>query len=310
MLDLLGVQWLMRTKKRRVLPLLVSLVALSVLWSPIQTVQAEASDEVPIVFEDPVFARLLQAELGKETILPSDLVGFSGIQIAADEYLFLSGQGRPGKNVILYGQDTFEYESRRYTGYGTIKTLIDLKHFPNLTALRVTLQPQLDYGTIPNLDRLVQINITQSKLTSITFLSTATRLTWLNMAFNEIKEIGPLANCVSLRTISFNWNQISDLTPLAGLAGLKSISFYGNKITDISALGGLKNLEELGFYNNQITDIAVLKGLTNLKSVEFINNNIKDVSPLKDFSSFDRLALTGNPIKNIKVLKHIKNLEF
>lgn len=121
---------------------------------------------VPITFEDPVLARLLQAELGKETIFPSDLVGFSGMQIAADEYLFLSGQGRPGKNVILHGQDTFEHESRRYTGYGTIKMLMYLKHFPDLTALRITLQPQLGYGTIPILDRLIQLNITYSKLTS------------------------------------------------------------------------------------------------------------------------------------------------
>ncbi len=228
----------MKIKKHRVLSLLVSLMALSVLWTPIQPLHAEASDEVPIIFEDPVFAKLLQAELGKETIFPSDLMGFSGMQIAADEFLFLSGQGRPGMNVILHGRDTFEYESRRYAGYGTIKTLMDLKHFPDLTALRITLQPQLDYGTIPILDRLVQLNLTQSKLTNIAFLSTATKLVWLNMAFNDVTEIGPLADCVSLRTISFNWNQISDLSPLAGLADLKGISFYGNKITDISALHG------------------------------------------------------------------------
>lgn len=272
--------------------------------------QGSDKNEEPIVFTDEVFEKLLKTELGTDKIYPSDLEEITGIQIAADQFLFLSGPNRPSRSIILFKDDTFEYEDQKYTGFGTMKSLNDLSYFPKLSVLKITLQPDIDYNTIPNMSQLVQINITQSKVTDIAFLSEGEKLTYVILSTNNIKEIRSLENCKKLKYLSVNFNDVSDISPLADLITLEKVYFYENAITDITPLSKLTALQEIGMYNNMISDISVLSGLKNLTYVEFINNKITDVSPLKNFSSFERLALTGNPIENIELLSHIENIEF
>lgn len=295
-----------KRKKVHVTLIVIGLCFLSI-FSLVSTC---AADDQPIVFSDPVFERLLKTELEKDEIRASDLQTFTGMQILADQFLFLAAEGRPSKRIVLYGADTFEYNGQRYTGFGTIETLADLEHFPSLTTLYVAMQPKLDASTIPNVGQIARLTITRSNLQDISFLSQATNLLSLNLNSNAISDLGDLVYCLKLRYLSADHNAISDLSALANLLELETLSFYSNKITDISPLAKLKKLEEIGFYDNQVVDISALRNLPTLKKVEFINNRIKDVTPLKDFASFERLALTGNPIKNIKLLKHIKNLEF
>ncbi|MCR6492475.1 leucine-rich repeat domain-containing protein [Cellulomonas sp. P24] len=271
---------------------------------------ADATDRNPITFADPVFERLLKAELGKDEIAPADLVGYTRVNIAADQFLLLSGNGRSPGSIVHFGEDAFEYDGQRYTGFGTMTTLADLAYFPDLTNLLVTLQPGIDYSTIPVLDRLTLLNIMQSQLTDIGFASAGTKLNNVSLDTNAITDLGPLASCTSLTRLDINYNQVGDLTPLAGLTKLTSLRAYGNQISDISALARLTALKRIGFYGNQISDITVLASLPNLTEVELINNRVEDVSPLAGFTSFERLALTGNPVRNLEVLGHIENLEF
>lgn len=272
--------------------------------------QGSDKEQEPVVFSDAVFETLLKAELGRETIYPADLAEFTGIEIAADQFLFLSGPDRPNKSIILFAPDAFEYDSKKYTGYGTMKSLDDLKYFPKLTALRVALQPEINYNTIPNVAQLNHVSVSLSKLSDIDFLSGATNLTSVSLSTNNISDISVLENCKNLKYLYANYNNISDLSPISTLTSLKKINFYQNKLTDITPLAKLTSLEEIGMYNNSVSDISVLAGLPNLTNVEFIGNQITDVSPLKDFKSFERLALTGNPIENIELLSHIENLEY
>ncbi len=271
---------------------------------------ADPADTTPITFADPVFEGLLKAELGQDQITPADLAGYRRINIAADQFLLLTGNDRDPGSVILMGDDAFEHDGQLYTGFGTMTSLADLAYFPDLDSLFVTLQPEIDYSTIPVLDTLTLLNVTQSQLTDIDFVAGATHASYVDLSVNAITDLSPVAHCTSLRRLTFSWNQVSDLTPVAGLTELKALSAYGNQISDLSPLAGLTTLEEIGFYQNQISDLTVLASLPNLTEVELAKNNIEDVSPLAGFTSFDRLALTDNPVRNIEVLDHIDNLEF
>lgn len=263
-----------------------------------------------VVFKDAVFEKLIKEELQKDTVYTDDLSDINGIRILADKFIFLSGSGRPERDITLFGDDAFEYEGQKYTGFGTIKTLEDLKNFPALIALHVFLQPETDYNTIPSIEKLTRIIISQSKLKDITFLSNAVNIVSLSLSTNNISDISPLGSCTKLNYLSVDFNDVSDITVLSKLTQLKSISFYSNKISDLAPLKDLTSLEDIKLYDNKIKDIGALSGLSNLKKLELINNEIEDVSPLKDFSSFEELRLSGNPIKNLDVLKHIGNLEY
>lgn len=266
----------------------------------------------PIVFSDPVFEKLLKAELEKDEIFPGDLDKYTWVGIGGDHFMQVAGGDIKAKSIILFYGTEVELEGVRYKGFGTMKTLDDLKHFKNLNALNVTLQPELDYSTIPDdvLGRLVNIIVTQSKLKDISFVKGAKNLKSINLAFGEVSDLSPLSECKELLYLSGSNNPLQDLGPVAGLTKLRSISLYSSQIKDLTPLAGLISLETLELYNNQVEDISPLAGLKNLKELELIDNKVRDVSPLKDFESFEELRLKGNPIENIELLDHIENLEF
>lgn len=276
-----------------------------------ETVVGE-NENNPIVFSDPVFEKLLKAELEKDEIFPGDLDKYTWVGIGGDHFMQVAGGDIKAKSIILFYGTEVELEGVRYKGFGTMKTLDDLKHFKNLNALNVTLQPELDYSTIPDdvLGRLVNIIVTQSKLKDISFVKGAINLKSINLAFGEVSDLSPLSECKELLYLSGSNNPLQDLRPVAGLTKLRSISLYSSQIKDLTPLAGLISLETLELYNNQVEDISPLSGLKNLKELELIDNKVKDVSPLKDFESFEELRLKGNPIENIELLDHIENLEF
>ena len=127
----------------------------------------------PVSFVDPVFEKLLKAELKKESIFPADLEPYTNLKIGGDHFLILAGKDVPEKSIVLLFGTDVELEGKRYTGFGTIKSLADLAHFPNVTTLHVTLQPELDYSTIPAefKKRLRSAHFTQSKIKDIGFLN-------------------------------------------------------------------------------------------------------------------------------------------
>jgi len=270
------------------------------------------SEDAPVVFSNSFFEEKIKEELGKDTVLQKDLDTITGFAVSADEFIFLWGEGRSQKSIIHFYEDEFEYEGVRYKGYGTLTSLEDLKHFKNLKTLAITLQPDIDYATLPEevLKNLTTLWIYQSKVSDISFLTKAENLGVLRVNTNNVTDLTPVKDLKNLKRLIVDWNAVEDLTPLTGLTGLIEFSAYGNKIKDLSPLSGLTNLETLSLYDNEVENLEPLTTLTNLKELELISNNIKDVSPLKDFTSFESLRLNGNPIENIELLSHIEALEF
>lgn len=264
----------------------------------------------PIEYSDPVFGELLKAELKKDTLTQEDLDKFTRITIGGDHFISLSGGDIPEKSIVLLFGTEVELDGVGYKGYGTMTSLEDLKYFRNLEKLQITLQPDIDYSTLPQeiLSKLRMISITQSQLKSIDFLRGATSMFSLNLAFQEVQDLSPLAECKALVYLSGRGNPIEDLSPLAGLPKLKSISLYSGQIKDLTPLSGLTSLETLELYDNQVEDLTPLSTLSQLKELELIDNNIKDVSPLKGLTNLESLRLDGNPIENIDVLSHMENL--
>lgn len=269
-------------------------------------------EEDPVVFSSPLLLEKLQTELGKEEILPSDLEKIVSLSIAADEFVFAAKEGESLKSIIHFFEDEFEYDGVRFKGYGTLTSLEDLKYFKNLKKLYVTLQPDIDYSSLPVeiLKNLEILWIYQCKLSSLSFLERAEHLKNLTVNTNSIRDLTPVSHLKNLSRLRFDFNQVEDLTPLSGLTSLTEISGYSNSIKDLTPLENLVNLTRLSLYNNGVEDLTPLKNLTSLTELELISNNIRDVSPLKDFPSFETLRLSGNPIENIQVLEHITTLEF
>lgn len=277
-----------------------------------EPIEEDSIVEEPIDFENLILYDLLKKELGKDEIYPKDLASYISINIAADKFVFLASEGDTERSLVHINDDIFEYDGVMYEGFVTMKSLADLKYFSSLENIYVTLQPEINFNTIPdeNSEKVRVLQIYQSQLEDISFLEKFENLIALGLDMNNIKDLSPLEGKDTIYYLNLCSNEVEDLTPIASITSLRSITAYSNKIAELTPLTNLPNLEEIEFYDNLIKDISPLKEIRTLKRVELINNLIEDVSPLQEFEFFEELRLTGNPITNIHLLDHITNLEF
>ena len=261
-----------------------------------------------VEFKDKAFASMIKKELGKEEIYESDLIEISGIMIAADRVLGLSGGGHTDKSVVLFGSEEFEYEDVRYKEYGTIKSLEDLKYFPKLTSIRIYLQPNIDFNTIPNKGNIYNLGLSQDKISNLEFLEGFDKLMYLSLSSNKIVNLNGIENVNEIKKLNLNSNDVKDISLLRGFSNLENLDLTYNAVSDVSPLKDLPKLDYLSLYENNVSDISDLANIKTLKSLYLNNNKITDISPLKDFKSFEALNISGNPIKNYDVISHIKNV--
>ncbi len=293
-------------KKKKIFVNIILILAFLLILLILMFKGCDKKREKLIIFKDPVFESMIKESLKKDKIYPSDLKGYSGILIAADRLMSFSGNGKDTESIILYGYDTFEYRGVRYTEFGTMKTLEDLKHFPDLISIRVYLQPEIDYNTIPNKDKIYNLNLSQNKISDITFLDGYNKLVYLNLSSNEIVNLDGIENLMTLRRLLFNSNDIVNIDLLKGLINIEELDLTYNQVNNLNPLTNLNKLEYLSLYENGLSDISPVSKIKSLRELYLNNNNITDISSLKDFASFDVLNISGNPITNIEVISHIE----
>lgn len=265
-------------------------------------------DEEALVFKDKQFEKMLQEEIGSEKIYKSDLAEVSGILIAADRVLDLTGGGYKDNKIILYGYDEFEYGGTRYKETGSIKTLEDLKHFPRLSSIRIYRQPEVDFNTIPSKSGIINLGLSQNNLGNLDFLTGFDNLLYLSVSSNKLTDIKGVENAPKLKLLNLNSNEVASVATLSQLKELENLDLTYNSVTDISPLKGLSKLTYLSLYENGLKDISPISEMKSLKELYLNNNKITDLSPLKGFSTFDSLNVSGNPVKSYDPVSHIDNL--
>jgi hypothetical protein len=102
-----------------------------------------------------------------------------------------------------------------------------------------------NYSLLQKQTTLRKLDIYDSNLTDISWLSNLTNLTELNLAYNQIEDITALANCKKITDLCISFNIIKDISPLAGCDNLQCLHIVDNKISDITPLSGLLNLKTL-----------------------------------------------------------------
>ena len=90
-------------------------------------------------------------------------------------------------------------------------------------------------------EKLGTTRATDQKITDVEL----EKLTDLNLDNSNITSLTGIEAAKNLKNLSLNHNSISNLSPLAGLTSLKTLSLKENKITDISPLAGLTSLTSL-----------------------------------------------------------------
>ena len=79
------------------------------------------------------------------------------------------------------------------------------------------------------MQRLTELDTTESRIEDLTGLEHATNLENLDLGYNEIKDVSPLSGLKNLEQLSLTYNEIVDILPLSELTNLKRL--------DLSVIG-------------------------------------------------------------------------
>jgi len=275
------------------------------------TSQESMDSNERIIFEDSMMEVLIQTAFDKQEIYTEDAAKVTSLTICSDSLVLIDNINYDNVNdprLILIRDDTYEFDGKKHTEVGTIKTLVDLSHFTNLDNLKIYLQPEIDFSTLSDKKKYNNIQFGMNQIKSLSFLEGCTELMWLGLSNNDISDLSGTEGLVQLKSLWLNSNQIADISLLENLTKLERLDLTYNQVVDISPVEHLANLETLSLYKNKVEDVSPIAGLTKLKDVSLVGNNIHDVSSLKEFQSFERLDLSGNPVDNIEEIDHIEGL--
>ncbi len=109
------------------------------------------------------------------------------------------------------------------------------------------------------LTNLEYLDLSNTKLTSVSALASLKNLRVLYLYKNGIKDISPLKTLTKLEILSINTNKVSNISTLSGLTYLTELYIRENSITDYSSVAKLKNLDILYLKGNKLTNYTKLQ---------------------------------------------------
>ncbi|MDI9504746.1 MAG: leucine-rich repeat domain-containing protein [Bacillota bacterium] len=129
-----------------------------------------------------------------------------------------------------------------------IRSLADLKYFPNLERLDIGCNAVSDLSPISALKKLYYLEAPKNNISDLSPLTDMIQLTWAVFWENNISDLAPVSNLVNLETFSVFSNNVMDISPLANLTKLTILELHDNPFTDYSPVAEIyPNLREKDF---------------------------------------------------------------
>ncbi len=163
-----------------------------------------------------------------------------------------------------------------------------------------------------NLKELRHLEIPNSEIKNIEYLTRLPHLNTLNLSGNHITDLTYFPYMYPLTQLALNYqgpDYIKDITPLLYMnPSLQHLSLQGNKISDISPLTNLHALKYISLRDNRITSIEALKDKTMLSGIDMSINLISDISPLENNHLLNVIIADHNLISSIEPIRFIPKL--
>ena len=169
-----------------------------------------------------------------------------------------------------------------------------------------------DLMPVRNLKNLQRLEIPNSQIKNIEYLTRLPMLNTLNLSGNQVTDLTYLPYMYPLYQLDLSYqgpDYIRDITPLAYMSNsMQTLSLQGNKISDISALANFRALKYLSIRDNRITSIAALDNMTILSGLDMTINLITDLSPLANNTMLNIIKADHNLITSLESLRYLPKL--
>lgn len=276
----------MKTKKRNLLLLIISLLVMTACQSA-------------VTFKDPKIEEVVRKKIDKlsGTINKEDINWITELKIDVKDIDNLDG-----------------IEALNNLEDVTIKTdsIKDISALAGLENLK-----ELNIDTYLTKESLETINQLKNNNVDVTYVIYFADSQFENLVYKYIKrnndiKFDKLTNKISNKIKKIDIYSFDDDTRIKSLDGLQyfnnleSLSLTGLNITDISRLSSLRNLKELNLNSNQIKDITPLKNLNKLRKLSFASNEVKDISVLRNLNNIEEVGVGLN--KGLKDISPVLKL--
>ena len=204
-------------------------------------------------------------------------------------------------------------DNKNLGGIKVIKNLTKLKEL-NLNNCEID-DADVTGDIFAGLNGVVEIDLSNNRLTSVDFLANCTELNNLYLDNNKLTSLDVLRGKTKLTALRFSGNEVSDITPLAGNTGLTELRFSKNKVEDISVISAFSELGSIELNGNKVYDFTPLSGLTSLYEAVIDGQNVDYKGEAVKVS--DLTAEMYSPVKglasigaaNIKVTSSDSNIQ-
>ena len=134
-----------------------------------------------------------------------------------------------------------------------------------------------------DMEGLITLRATSSRIADLTGLETATAVTSLTLSDNAIIDLEPLEDLTSLTNLDLDDNEIVDVSDLSGLTSLERLDLRNNQITNVLPLAGLTSLTRLDLTGNAgITNAKVLYRLDQQPTTTIVGVDVPDAIMFTD----------------------------
>ncbi|MBA4347582.1 MAG: hypothetical protein C0413_01880, partial [Clostridiales bacterium] len=189
------------------------------------------------------------------------LCDMSGTGLTSEQMLQLQGQFPAVKFVWLVQVGAWQVRTDIVAF-----TTQNRKLFPNDAAVFTkegnTKLTDEDVAGLQYCTDLVYLDLSNNKLTDISFVKNMLKLRLLSIGNNDVKDISALSSLTELEFLEIFTNPITDYAPLTGLTKLTHLNCTRTALADITPLAGMKQLKMLWMMNNKLVtkdDLAKLK---------------------------------------------------
>ena len=169
-----------------------------------------------------------------------------------------------------------------------------------------------DLMPVRNLKNLQRLEIPNSEIKNIEYLTRLPMLNTLNLSGNQVTDLTYLPYMYPLYQLDLSYqgpDYIRDITPLRYMSNsMQTLSLQGNKISDISPLANFRALKYLSIRDNRITSIAALDNMTILSGLDMTINLITDLSPLANNTMLNIIKADHNLITSLEPLRNLPKL--
>ena len=147
-----------------------------------------------------------------------------------------------------------------------------------------------------DLETVTTLDVAADSIADLSGIEFMRSLVELDLRDNEITSISKLSSLQKLQVLDLSGNAIGSFSPLTGLTAMRELHLSETGMTSVSPLSNLTSLEILFLNLNSHDSISGLVDHTAMQQLNLRDNNIADLSVLLGMGALTDVWLEGNPL--------------